>query len=289
MILTVYGSRGILPAPYINMMKYGGNTSCYMIRLENDMVVFDAGTGIRKLAEDLLRYKRLHKIHLFISHAHADHVSGLPYFLPLYAPEFEVHIYGPAANTDDLKKGIFQGVHRSTFPIPLRKWHAHVYFHPLDETTTEIEMENFRCGVFPLNHPVKTLGYRLEMDGKSCVYAMDHEKYREPDGSESAESMHKNRIFLSHIHGADLMIADGQYLPDEIDSYRGWGHSTVADCVNFAVAGKVKKLMIGHHDPNRTDRQLDKIFLHYLNLIRNKNLPLQLVPAMEGMSLRISG
>ncbi|RME93918.1 MAG: MBL fold metallo-hydrolase [Candidatus Hydrogenedentota bacterium] len=289
MVFYVYGTRGILPAPYPAMMKYGGNTSCYFLALNNEAVIFDAGTGIRKLGEDLLKQKTFRKIYLFISHAHNDHVSGLPYFLPLYAENFEVNIYGPGEDISSFKREIFHGVHRSTFPIPLRKWNAHVRFFPLQakESQDPILGNEFECSYFQLNHPVRTLGYRFQCQNKILVYALDHEKYHEPDGTISAEAAHQNQLFLNHIQNADLYIADGQYLPNEYKAYRGWGHATFADCVNFAALANVKKVMITHYDPNRTDEDLDKIYSHYFKVIRRKSIPVDLIPAMEGMSLRL--
>lgn len=278
--VRIYGVRGIIPTPGAQNIKYGGNTSCVGIRIRGveDFFIFDAGTGIKKLGEELSRLRHPMRIHLFLSHLHHDHIMGLPYFIPLYMPRVETRIYAPASESYRLQD-VVETITRESFQsAPFGDKSPLLEFHELEEKP--LQFKSVKIIPCRLNHPVATFGYRLEYSGLSFVYALDHEgTYLNREGQSVGDL--SDADYLRFIHKADLLLGDGQYLPDEIELYRSWGHGSINYLVNQAVAGGVKKLIFTHHDPNRSDRQIDDIVAHYRKILKRKEIELELIAAKE--------
>ena len=217
-------------------MGFGGNTSCVEILLPSgDVLVFDAGTGIRDVA-----VASPHKTHLFFSHFHWDHVQGLPFFAPLYQQESAVHFYA-SAYAAPLRESLAGQMKSPYFPIDFDGLPSHHEFTELG--TNGFREANVTVLPFGLNHPQGACGYRIESQGTAIVYATDHEL-----GNAQIDAG-----VIDAAESADLLIFDAQYTPSEMERCRGRGHSTWQDAVDVAKRARVRQLVLFHHDPDRDD------------------------------------
>jgi phosphoribosyl 1,2-cyclic phosphodiesterase len=281
--LTFYGTRGSIPVPGPSTMRYGGNTACLEIKSEEgDWIVFDAGTGIRTLSESL-NLSKSHNIHIFISHPHWDHISGFPFFAPAFIPGNKITIYGPGTFEKTLEEIIRGQMTYSYFPVRTEELQADIKFRELKEES--FMLGNFKIETTMLNHPVTCLGYKIFYKDTIFIYLGDNEPYynvyndNDNDINDIARDM--NRRLSQFIKGADILVTDSQYIPSEYESHKGWGHSTTHDSVNIAINAGIKKLFFFHHDPQRTDNQLDFIVNHYREKMKEKGYNLEIYAAME--------
>lgn len=284
MKIRMYGTRGIMPTPGWDSKKYGGNTSCIALRLEdsNDINIIDAGTGIIKLGQELVNQKVNFNIRIFLTHCHMDHIQGFPFFLPVYDPGNHITVYSPRSGAVSTEK-IFQVLMNDNVnPLYLGKLRANIQYEYIDEKG--MSFKTMKLKVCRLNHPVYTLGFRIEHRGKILSVTTDHEPpenlVHKSKGDKDYYEL-SDLEYASFVENSDLLIADAQYLPDEVKQYHGWGHANLNYMVNQAVQANVRKLVITHHDPNRTDLQLDTILEHYRSLLVKKGSRLELIGAKE--------
>lgn len=245
--LRFRGVRGSIATPRMENLGYGGNTSCVEITLPgNEFFIFDAGTGIVELGSWLSNEFPNQKLSLtcFLTHFHWDHIQGIPFFSPLYHAETEMtfHSFSSWAGLEEMLEGQMKDPY---FPVPFE-------FLPAKRNLIEIGRDPVKYGEltvhpFPLNHPQGALGYRIEFQGAVVVYATDHEHGRPEVDSGLRE----------YAQGADVLIYDAQYTPQEYESHKGWGHSTWLEATRVAHDSKVKQLILFHHDPWRTDQMCD--------------------------------
>lgn len=279
MKITFWGVRGSIPCPGMSTYRYGGNTPCIELSFE-DMgrsLIIDAGSGIRELgnlvmARDLPKGKL--NIEIFLTHTHWDHIMGLPFFAPLYVPGAKVRIYGPPSGEGNSLQEIV-GNQFSYHYFPIRH----------DELAAEIDYMELKEGLYDLhdglivktkllNHPVMCLGYRFERKGMVFCSLYDTEPFRnvfidDPANPEYSADMHRegeliafeeNRRLDEFIDRADVVIYDGQYTRKEYESGKiGWGHTPCEYAIAAAARAGVKRLCLFHHDPMRTDGELDKL------------------------------
>ena len=260
MQVTFWGTRGSIATPGPDTVRYGGNTSCVSIRTDGGtLIVIDCGTGARALGRHLLAEAGDQTVdgHIFVSHTHWDHIQGFPFFEPLFRPGSTWHVYGPAGFGRSFADILAGQMQYSYFPISVDQLAADVTHHDLTEGVFEVGDAVVRTQY--LNHPALTLGYRIEADHATVVYAADHEPH---DGSLAAGGdMTRSRHDDAHAEfaaDADLLIHDAQYVADEYEARRGWGHSTIEYVVDVARAASVGQVALFHHDPSRTDDQLDR-------------------------------
>lgn len=250
--LTVrfWGVRGSIPTPEPGHLGVGGNTACVEVRgADGTALVLDAGTGARGLGFALAAEAAggPGEIHLALSHFHWDHLQGLPFFAPLYAPEQTVRFY--AATNDDRLLALLRGQMQTPyFPVPFADLAADT------ETIRVFDGEPFRVGPmevrpFPLNHPQGAHGFRIEAGGVAIVYATDYEH-----GSPAHDAG-----LREVCRGADLLISDAQYTPDEYALRKGWGHTTWEHAATLASEAGVGRLLLFHHDPSHDDEALARI------------------------------
>ncbi len=284
---TFWGVRGSIPVPGPTTIRYGGNTACIEVRSDRgDWVIFDAGTGIRVLGESLDLSKK-YDVTILISHPHWDHISGFPFFTPIYIPGNRLSIYGPS--TDDLSiEEIFSDQMQYTFfPVRTAELVADITYHELTEE--QFTLGNFIIDTIKLNHPVDCLGYRITYDDTVFVYLGDNEPYYNiyGDGDEDVEAMVRamNRRLIDFVRGADVLVADSQYTPAEYQNKRGWGHSTTHHLINMSIRAGVSSVFFFHHDPQRTDDELDRLVQHYRNKLREKGYTLEVDAAREGKTV----
>lgn len=244
MRLRFWGVRGSTPTPQSENLEFGGNTACVEVRLPDGVVfVFDGGTGIRDLGVLLTREfpQRPLSINLFLTHYHWDHIQGIPFFSPLYSAENRVVFFGHGhlGHPEKMLVGQMQAPY---FPVGLDLAAAGKDFYevgtgPMNFSTLEIHP-------FPLNHPQGAVGYRMEREGASIVYATDLE-HGHP---------RLDKVLREHVEGADILIYDAQYTPAEYETHQGWGHSTWLEATQIAKECGVGQLILFHHDPSHDSR-----------------------------------
>lgn len=265
-----WGVRGSLPCPGPTTAKYGGNTACIQIKLDqNYQIIIDSGTGIRELSASLLsdpEIKKPLKIFLFLTHTHWDHIMGFPFFTPIYIPNAEITIHGPVSFEDEpLDKVIGGQLTYRYFPIRIEELKSKINYVRLKEGSLDLP-NGVKVSYKFLNHPIMCLGYKIEYENKILATCYDHEPFAnlfegDPENEEEGKSaaLEQNFRVSQFYKNADLLIHDSQYTSTEYKKFVGWGHSTYKYAITQALKGKVKNLALFHHDPNRTDKQLDNI------------------------------
>jgi phosphoribosyl 1,2-cyclic phosphodiesterase len=246
MLVKFWGVHGSLPRPGPSTLKYGGNTACVEVRCGKDLIIFDAGTGIRELGEDLLRRdigspgNRI-KAHIFFSHLHWDHVQGFPFFAPIFVEGNEFHLYGGKSLNITIYRLMSDQMAAPNFPVTLHNLASTLSFHDLDPGTT-VTVGDATIRTERLNHPGGSIGYRLEQGKKVLVYASDTEHTDDLDP-----------LMLEFARGADALIYDGMFTPEQYLGLaddlprQSWGHSTWEAAVDLARAAGVKQLILFHH------------------------------------------
>jgi len=250
----VWGCRGSVAAPGPDTVRYGGNTSCVEVRLSSGQVlVLDAGTGMRPLGV-FMQSTLCPELHIMLSHLHLDHLQGLGFFRPLFDPNLEIHIWGPPSPVQPLSERIAMYLSPPLFPVHLDDVPARLMFHDAPEEPISIGSATIRSG--KVQHQGPTVGYRIEEHGQSLVYLPDHESSLGTDlRSVAPEWMSGYDI----ARDADVLLHDAQYRDHEYGAHVGWGHSGLADAMDFADKAGVRNLVLFHHDPYHTDDELEEL------------------------------
>ncbi len=252
--LTYWGVRGTLPVPGPDSLKYGGNTMCLSVKFPKDnMVIFDAGTGIKRLSDELMSQQRssLHAS-VMISHPHWDHINALPFFVPLYVPGNEFEIFGASHGDITMRELISAQMDGVYFPIRIKEFAARTYFRDLKEE--QFELGNIKVKTMLLSHPGTCLGYRLSYKKRSLCYITDNELFPEGAAGHSANYWKKLTDFVRHTN---ILISDATYTDEEYEKKIHWGHSAISQVVKLAHEGEGKELHLIHHDPDQTDADID--------------------------------
>ena len=251
MYVRFWGTRGSIAAPGKDTVRYGGNTSCIEIRCGKEIFILDAGTGIRKLGYELLKENHRH-INILFSHFHWDHIQGFPFFSPIFNEKYSITLIGETKPNHTLEQSLTSPLMFPYFPLPLKELDAKISFHEITNND-RIKMGSVTIKTAPLNHPGGCIGYRIEYGGKSFVYATDTEHFSHMDTS-----------LLKLSSRADVLVYDCNYTDDEYSGKaghpkRGWGHSTWTQGVKVAMAARVKKFILFHHDPSHDDEFVNKL------------------------------
>lgn len=251
MLITFWGTRGSIPVPGKDTIKYGGNTTCVTLERENDFfIILDAGTGIKKAGGYILK-KKIKEINLFLTHSHWDHIQGFPFFVPAYIKNFKIDVYGASPTYDRFMK-IFSGQMKTLyFPVDFKNLSSTITYKKILKRGAMIS--NMKVTAMKTLHPLETHAFKFENNGKKFVFMTDNELDIKNLLSEQYEE------FLKFAKNADVLIHDAQYEREEYERYIGWGHSTWQKVVEFANEANVKKVFLTHHDPDKTDEQLDII------------------------------
>jgi phosphoribosyl 1,2-cyclic phosphodiesterase len=251
--LTIWGCRGSVPSPGPDTVQYGGNTSCVEVALSGDeALVLDAGTGIRALGHDLVR-RGTRRIHLFLTHLHLDHLEGLRFFAPLWDEDVSVDVWGPPSPVVSLRERILRAFSPPLFPLDLRDVPARVTFRDLPGEPWHANGISLTAAL--VLHPGPTVGFRLETERSIVAYLPDHEPALAGIAGRSVDWISGAAL----AGGADVLLHDAQYLDEEYGAKIGWGHSSVDDTVAFCRAVEARKLVLFHHEPNRSDRGLEDL------------------------------
>ncbi len=296
MRLRYWGTRGSFPAPGPDTVRYGGNTPCVSVRADDEtLLIFDCGTGARALGLELAKSGPV-RAHLFLSHTHLDHLMGLPFFVPAFVKGSELTIHGPAGIDRPLREAIAGIMEYAYFPIPLAEVPARIEIVELAEETVQIGSATVRTQ--HLNHTAPCLGYRLALDGASLVYVTDHEPFATPAWRDDAARQELGAEGLLHmgdarhvdfLRDADLVIHDAQYTVREYESKHAWGHSPVDYAVEVALAAGAHELALFHHDPTRSDVELDEVLAASRALVVRARRDLAVYAATEGVERELRG
>ena len=279
MRLKIWGCRGSVAAPGSDTVKYGGNTSCVEVMLEDEVaLVLDAGTGIRALGLDLVR-RGVQQIHIFLTHLHLDHLEGLRFFAPLWDEKVTLDVWGPRSPVLSLRERILRAFSPPLFPLDFGDVPARVAFH-------DLPAEPWRTGGVSLFadlvlHPGPTVGFRVETGRESLAYLPDHEPALAGIEKRSADWISGGALAA----GADVVLHDAQYLDEEYEAKIGWGHSSVDDAVAFCRAVDARRLVLFHHEPERSDSALELLQARARELTGGEQAPPVL--AREGMVIEL--
>jgi phosphoribosyl 1,2-cyclic phosphodiesterase len=250
----VWGCRGSLAAPGPETVRYGGNTSCVEVEVDDDIVmILDAGSGIRSLGVTLAAGPPK-AIHILLTHLHLDHLQGLAFFAPFWIAGTELHVWGPPSPTKSLAERVAGYVSPPLFPVHLSDVPSRPTFHDAPEQPWAIGRA--RVTAQPVSHQGPTIGYRIEADGRAIAYMPDHEPALGIDlASLEPEWMSGESL----AREADVLLHDAQYTPDEYRDHVGWGHSSVLHAITLAKAARVRQLLLFHHDPSHSDAELEEL------------------------------
>lgn len=287
MKLKIWGVRGSIPSPGPQTNKYGGNSSCYELRLSDGrIIIFDAGTGIRALGLKLMKEKKPVNMHLMLSHGHMDHVHGFPFFAPAYIHKNRITVVGCAQTGRSVKDLLKRQMGDVYFPVE---------YDGLPAKIDYIDYCGHQCGVTDclkvggagicshgLNHPGGGISYKVTEKGKSLVYMTDNELMSDASNAFPFEE------FVDFVKGVDVLLHDTQYTPQEYEKYtKGWGHSRYTDVARLVVEGEVRKVVLIHHDPEHNDRKVEWIEKKTREEIKRLGGRAACVAGREGMIINL--
>ncbi len=279
--IKFWGVRGSVPTPGAATVKYGGNTSCVEVRADGQLIVLDAGTGIRPLGLELAQEFNGASINmtLLITHTHWDHIQGFPFFLPAYESKNTIRVLGFEGARQGLGSTLAGQMESPYFPIALEQMPGNVLIE-------ELQSFDFMIGpvhalAATVNHPGIAVGYRLETSAGSLAYLPDNEPFHVDQHGYSRDLVDlQNRKLIDFIHSVDVLIIDSQYDCEEYRAHIGWGHGCVDEVVRLAKLGEVKKLYLFHHDPSHDDARVDAMLAHARSLADGSSV--QVFAATEG-------
>ena len=251
-LIRFWGVRGSIPTPGPETVRYGGNTSCVEVRCGEQVIILDAGSGIRKLGIELNKEGPVEAT-ILLSHFHWDHIQGFPFFQPGFQPHNKFHIYAARKLNTTLERLMQGQMMYPNFPVSLGEMGAKMEFAELIPGENTIPGEDVEINTAACNHPGEALAFKISYGGASVVYATDTEHYSYLDPS-----------LMKLSKGADYLIYDAAYTPEEYCGETGspkvgWGHSTWEEGVKLAKAADVGKLILFHHDPEHDDDFVSEI------------------------------
>lgn len=303
--MQFWGTRGSIPSPGRETVRYGGNTPCLELRTPEDwLIVLDAGTGIRELGRSLMQRANGTPIKgdIFLTHAHWDHIQGLPFFAPVFHPGNHFTIWGSKAMETSIGRVVRDQMSPVVFPITFEQLAATIEFRELAEGHRV--RGGYDVNVMQMQHPGGALGYRFaarrgaappstagakadgnhSAEGRGLVYISDNEL--NPCAAYESPATWR-RDLVRFVRGASVLVHDAMFTVDEYGHHRGWGHSTYEDAVELALEGEVKTLVLFHHKPERTDDEVDRRTDECRALVARRGGSLTIVAAAEGLTLAV--
>jgi phosphoribosyl 1,2-cyclic phosphodiesterase len=287
--MQFWGTRGSIPSPGAKTVRYGGNTPCVEVRTADGwLIILDAGTGARELGRSLIERANGAPIigDIFLTHAHWDHIQGLPFFAPIFQRGNHFTIWGSKSLEKSIDSVVRDQMSPVVFPVTFEELDARIDFRALAEDE-KCQQEGYEVSAIQVRHPGGALGYRFTNrngSGKALVYISDNElsstaKY------DSKPNWRQSLVDFSRK--AKVLVHDTMYTVEEYDHHRGWGHSTYHDAVELALDAEVEQLVLFHHKPERSDDEVDERLESCKELVKSRGGRLQVMAAAEGMTLSV--
>jgi len=279
MKIKFWGTRGSIPVPGKDTLTYGGNTCCLEILLgTGKRVIIDAGTGIRPLGDHLVSQGENVDIHLLMTHVHWDHVQGFPFFDPVFNPLTRILVDGSPSSMKGLRAIFNNKLGDGFFPVKFEELSALIEHSDRLRRGT-LNIDNTIIDTIPLHHPQGGFGFRFREGNKTLVFITDNEL------TEKGWKGSRPEDFVRFCKDADILIHDSQFIPEEINNRRGWGHSDYSDAVALALKAHVGQLFLFHHDPSRKDPEIALIEARCREIAATAEADLVIHAAREGSEL----
>ena len=279
MIIKCWGSRGSIPVSGKSYLKYGGDTTCIEIRTKSDdLIIIDAGTGIRRLGNRLVKEKR-RTCHFIFTHAHWDHVMGFPYFKPLYFNSTIMRMHRCPFHSKFVETILSRLMAPPNFPVKYSDIKAKMEY--IDACPTEFEIGSVKVIPIALSHPNNGSGYKFVEDGRTFVFLTDNELGHPHTGGRSFED------YGAFCSEADLLFHDAEYTPKEYKFYIDWGHSVYTDALRLALEAGVKQLGLFHLNQERTDAEMDRIVKQCRQLVARQERKLKCFGVKSDMTFEL--
>jgi len=249
MEIKFWGVRGSIPTPGSEFSEFGGNTSCVEVKIDENLIVFDMGSGLKNLGESIIN-RNIRKFDILISHFHYDHTCGLPFFRPAFTTGYKFSIRSGILTTREQTKKVLQKqISSPSFPITIDEFLADVEYNSFKVKKDFYIGKEIKIKTILLNHPDGAVGYRVENKNKSICYITDHEH----------DLKRQNKELMNFVKDTDALIYDCTYDDEDFKNYIGWGHSTWQEAVRMAQKSSVKKLFVYHHNPENNDNEMKNI------------------------------
>ncbi len=279
MIVRFYGARGSTPVSGKEYLKYGGNTTCLEIRTkDDDIIIVDAGSGIRTLGNRLISEKRFQYTMIF-THAHWDHIMGFPFFQPIYFTKTQIIMFGCPFAQASIKHMISKIMAPPNFPVNFEDIRADITYSEACEGPFTVNSVSITP--IPLSHPNQGMGYRFTEDGKSFVFLTDNElTFKHPGGVDFQD-------YRDFSAGADLLVHDAEFTEEEYKKTKKWGHSVYRDALRLALEARVGKFGLFHHNQERSDEGIDEIVADCRKIVAKKNADLECFAVHQGMEIEL--
>ena len=279
MIIRCWGARGSIPVSGPEYVKYGGDTTCLEIRTKNDeIIVVDAGSSIRRLGNRLISEDRLEFTMIF-THAHWDHVMGFPFFKPIYVEKSRIKVSGCPFAQSTVKKMISRVMSPPYFPVNYSDILADLTYE--GNCVDSFTIDSVEVTPIPLSHPNQGLGYKFVEDGKSFVFLTDNELTLQHDGGLDYND------YLEFSSGADLLFHDAEYTIEDYEKTKGWGHSIYTDALRLAMEANVKRFGLFHHNQDRSDDGIDQLVRDCNSIIKSNNKSLDCFAVHQDMEIML--
>jgi phosphoribosyl 1,2-cyclic phosphodiesterase len=259
-MLSIWGTRGSTPTPGARFLRHGGNTSCLSITYRGEHYIFDAGSGLRDLGQELMN-GTARKLNLFITHTHWDHIQGFPFFMPAYVPGFDITIWGAEGFGKDLES-IFRGqLDRDYFPVQMEDMHSELHFRHLTENP--VTLNGVKVHWEYAQHPGATVGYKIDFGGHKVAWIPDNEFLQGYTGAPEALThdhplVAPYRKMIEFVSDVDVLIHEAQYTNDEYPAKIGWGHCGLSNACVLMKLANVRRWIVTHHDPAHDDTFLEQ-------------------------------
>lgn len=288
MRVRFWGTRGSCPSPGPATVRYGGNTTCVEVRTDDDaLVILDAGTGIRELGRSLMGQAGGRPIRgdIFFSHAHWDHIQGLPFFTPAFQTGNQFTLWGSPSLESSLEVVLRQQMSPVVFPVAFDQLSASVEVREL--ARQQHSGPGYDVRTINVRHPGGALGFRLSSTAdpsRAVIFIPDNELDRDGDRADAAST---RDALVDFARGASILIHDAMYTGAEYMEHRGWGHSSYRDAVDFAIAAEVETLVLFHHEPDRSDAALDEMLTLCHRMVEERGGSVRVIAAAEGVELAL--